>query len=106
MRNRPIAMPGEIFEQTGQKESYSFSPSNVLRWIIQLGIGTVLLWWIVHWANIDFLQLWTAVSGASLLDLGLAVGFFAVSTFLKTIQFKICSSLAVRNRHLFGLFLS
>jgi len=99
-------MPDEVFEQIDQKEVYTVSPSRVFRWIIQLGIGAVLLWRIVHWANIDFDRLWTAVSGASLLDLGLAVGFFAVAILLKTIQFKICSSLTVPNRYLFGLFLS
>jgi uncharacterized membrane protein YbhN (UPF0104 family) len=99
-------MPGEVFEETGQKEVYTVSPSKVLRWIFQLGIGAVLLWWIVQRVNIDFVQLSTAVGEASLLDLGLALGFFAVSILLKTIQYKICSSLTVQNRYLFGLFLS
>jgi uncharacterized membrane protein YbhN (UPF0104 family) len=99
-------MPSEVIEQIGQKSARAVPPWRIVRWLIQLGIGTVILWWIVRWGNIDFEQLWTAFRKASALDLALAVVFFVISIVLKTIQFRICLSLPVSNRYLFGLFLS
>lgn len=99
-------MAGEAVEQIGQKGAHTVPPLRILRWVIQLGIGIVLLWWIVRWVNIDFERLWTAVREASPLNIALAVVFFVISIMLKMIQYRICLSMSVSNKYLFGLLLS
>jgi uncharacterized membrane protein YbhN (UPF0104 family) len=99
-------MPGETVEQVGQRAAHAGSLLRILRWIVQPGIGIILLWWIVRWVKIDFEQLWTAVKEASLLDLALAVVFFLISIALKAIQFRFCLTLSASRLYLFGLFLS
>ena len=96
---------GDAIERIGEKRAHSVSPLKATRWLIQIGIGLALLWWIVQWSKIDFEQLWLALSRASFLNLTLAVIFFVISMHLKTIQFQTCIGLTDLKRSLFGLFL-
>ena len=96
---------GDSIERIGEKRAQLVSPLKLTRWLVQIGIGLGLLWWIVQWSKIDFEQLWLALSRASFLNLTLAVMFFVISIHLKTIQFQTCIGLTDLKRSLFGLFL-
>jgi uncharacterized membrane protein YbhN (UPF0104 family) len=96
---------GDSIARIGEKRAQLVSPLKVTRWLIQIGIGLALLWWIAQWSNIDFEQLWLALRGASFLNLTLAIIFFVISIHLKTIQFQTCIGLTDLKMSLFGLFL-
>jgi uncharacterized membrane protein YbhN (UPF0104 family) len=96
---------GDAIERIGENRAQLVSPLKVTRWLIQIGIGLVLLWWIVQWSKIDFEQLWLALRRASFLNLTLAIVFFVISIYLKTIQFQTCIGLTDLKTSLFGLFL-
>jgi len=95
---------GDSIARIGEKRAQLVSPLKVTRWLIQIGIGLALLWWIAQWSNIDFEQLWLALRGASFLNLTLAIIFFVISIHLKTIQFQTCIGLTDLKMSLFGLF--
>src|ERR1044071_8797196 len=95
---------GDSIARIGEKRAQLVSPLRVTRWLIQIGIGLALLWWIAQWSNIDFEQLWLALRGASFLNLTLAIIFFVISIHLKTIQFQTCIGLTDLKMSLFGLF--
>src|ERR1044072_7553101 len=92
-RSRASMTLGDSIARIGEKRAQLVSPLRVTRWLIQIGIGLALLWWIAQWSNIDFEQLWLAVRGASFLNLTLAIIFFVISIPLKTIQFQTCIGL-------------
>jgi uncharacterized membrane protein YbhN (UPF0104 family) len=96
---------GDSIERIGEKRAQLVSPLKLTRWLIQIGIGLALLWWIVQWSKIDFEQLWLALRGASFLNLTLAIIFFVISIHLKTIQFQTCIGLTDLKMSLFSLFL-
>jgi uncharacterized membrane protein YbhN (UPF0104 family) len=96
---------GDAIERIGGKRARLVSPLKVTRWLIQIGIGLALLWWIVQWSRIDFEQLWLALRRASFLNLTFAIIFFLISIHLKTIQFQTCIGLNDLKTSLFGLFL-
>ena len=98
-------MLGDAIEIIGENRAQFVSPLKVIRWLIQIGIGLALLWWIVQWGKIDFEQLWLALSRASFLNLILAIIFFVISIYLKTIQFQTCIGLSDLKTSLFSLFL-
>lgn len=77
-----------------------------LRWIVRVGIGVALLWWILRWIEFDKTQLAAAIQNASVLDLGLAVACFVITMVLKTIQMRICLAVIDRYFHLFGVMLT
>ena len=95
----------DAIERIGENHTQLVSPFKVLRWLVQIGIGLGLLWWIVQWSKVDFEQLWLALRRASFLNLTLAIIFFVISIHLKTIQFQTCIGLTDPKRSLFGPFL-
>ncbi len=99
-------MQGDAIDRIEENAVRTIPTLTILRWIVQLGFGIILLWWIVRWVDVDSERLWTAVGKASPLDLALAVVFFVISIGLKTMQFRICLSSNVSNKYLFGLLLS
>lgn len=90
--------------QAGSSASHSKS-FTAIHGGVQLGLGGLLLWWVVRWVNFDARQLLQIFAGASFLPLALAVVCFAMSMVLRTFQYRILLMPPPSNSYLTGIAL-
>jgi len=105
--NLLIPINGEPFETTPMGDTGLRSKSfKAVQWMVQFGLGVLLLWWIVTSVNLDSKQLVQIFAQASLFQLTLAALCFAISMIMKAIQYHILLPPATSSIYLTGVSLS